>query len=188
MRSLERQLRFIKINTKDYNTMSLDLRLVNYPCWGELEKDENVTVIEKEESETTSIIYKGEESVFYPITDSVWDCPEPIKATAVNAEFLEYLWQTYGTMWYTDEDSPEYAYDYMMLLKNIRERNDVWEHILLDYWKTAYPDHWDENLEARLNLTRPAFEKSRPSLTAMSRITSSRVYAQFIQQLLYHRS
>lgn len=118
-------------------------------------------VIEKEESETTSIIYKGEESVFYPITDSGWDCPEPIKATAVNAEFLEYLWQTYGTMWYTDEDSPEYAYDYMMLLKNIRERYDVWEHILLDYWKTAYPDHWDENLEARLNLTRPAFEKSK---------------------------
>ena len=82
--------------------MSLDLRLVNYPCWGELEKDENVTVIEKEESETTSIIYKGEESVFYPITDSGWDCPEPIKATAVSAELLEYLWQTYGTMWYTD--------------------------------------------------------------------------------------
>ena len=106
----------------------------------------------------------------------------------MSAELLEYLWQTYGTVWYTDEDSPEYAYDYMMLLKNIRERNDVWEHILLDYWKTAYPDHWDENLEARLNLTRPAFEKSRPSLTAMSRITSSRVYAQFIQQLLYHRS
>ena len=99
----------------------------------------------------------------------------------MSAELLEYLWQTYGTVWYTDEDSPEYAYDYMMLLKNIRERNDVWEHILLDYWKTAYPDHWDENLEARLNLTRPAFEKSRPSLTAMSRITSSRVYAQFIQ-------
>ena len=118
--------------------MSLDLRLVNYPCWGELEKDENVTVIEKEESETTSIIYKGEESVFYPITDSGWDCPDPIKATAVNAEFLEYLWQTYGTMWYTDKNSPEYAYDYMMLLKNIRERYDVWEHILLDYWKTAY--------------------------------------------------
>ena len=161
MRSLERQLRFIKINTKDYNSMSLDLRLVNCPCWGELEKDENVTVIEKEESETTSIIYKGEESVFYPITDSGWDCPEPIKATAVNAEFLEYLWQTYGTMWYTDKNSPEYAYDYMMLLKNIRERNDVWEHILPDYWKTAYPDHWDENLEVPLNLTRPAFEKSK---------------------------
>ena len=95
MRSLERQLRFIKINTKDYNSMSLDLRLVNCPCWGELEKDENVTVIEKEESETTSIIYKGEESVFYPITDSGWDCPEPIRATAVSAELLEYLWQTY---------------------------------------------------------------------------------------------
>lgn len=79
----------------------------------------------------------------------------------MSAELLEYLWQTYGTMWYTDEDSPEYAYDYMMLLKNIRERNDVWEHILLDYWKTAYPDHWDENLEARINLTRPAFEKSK---------------------------
>lgn len=161
MRSRERQLKFIKIITKDYNIMSLELRLVNCPCWGELEKDENITVIENDENEPDCIVYKGEESYFYPSTGSLWDCPEPIKATAITEELLEYLWQTYGTMWYTDEDDPEYSHDYMMLLKNIRERNDVWEHILLNYWKTAYPDHWDENLEARLNLTRPAFEKSK---------------------------
>lgn len=42
MRSREQQLRFIKIITKDYNIMSLELRLVNCPCWGELETDENL--------------------------------------------------------------------------------------------------------------------------------------------------
>lgn len=147
--------------------MSLELRLVYCPNWGEMMSDENVTIIEKEDNdgnETASIIYKGEKSYFYPTADSRWNCPEPIKATAVTGELLEYLWQPYGTMWYTDNDAPEDANDYMVCLKNIRERNDVWEHILLNYWKMAYPDHWDENLEARLNLTRPAFEKAKQSL------------------------
>lgn len=147
--------------------MSLDLRLVYCPCWGELTRDENVTVIENDENEPYCIVYKGEKSYFYPSTGSLWDCPEPIGATAVSADLLEYLWNTYGTMWYTDVDNPEHAGNFMGCITNIRERNDVWEHVLLDYWKTTYPDHWNENLESRLNLTRPAFEKSMDILNSI---------------------
>lgn len=57
MRSRERKLRFIKINTIGYNIMSLDLRLVNCPCWGELEKDENIVI------ENDCIVYKAERCI-----------------------------------------------------------------------------------------------------------------------------